>query len=85
VCGVCFDMPPQVRLAPCGHQLCTGCCQSLLAMNSRCIMVCPFCRGGVAHLEPLHAPAGAGTGPAAVHAPLRPEPAFAVASAPLVM
>lgn len=85
VCGVCFDMPPQVHLAPCGHQLCTGCCQSLLAMNSRCIMVCPFCRGGVAHLRALRGPAGAGTGPAAVHAPLCPEPAFAAASAPLVV
>lgn len=85
VCGVCFDMPPQVLLAPCGHQLCTGCCQSLLAMNSRCIMVCPFCRGGVAHLERLHAPAAAGKGPASAAVPLHPEPAFAVASATLVM
>jgi len=55
VCGVCFDVTSQVRLVPCGHELCAACCRSLLALNSRCVMVCPFCRGGVAHLEPLHA------------------------------
>lgn len=88
VCGVCFDVPPQVVLSPCGHQLCTDCCQSLLAMNSRCVMVCPFCRGGVGHLKPVgqacpgcdHAHTAT-----AVHAPMRPEPAFALSSAQLVL
>lgn len=55
VCGVCFDATSQVRLVPCGHELCAGCCRSLLALNSRCVMACPFCRGGVGHLVPLHA------------------------------
>lgn len=77
VCGVCFDVPPQVQLSPCGHSLCTDCCQSLLAMNSRCVMVCPFCRGGVGHLQPMPAQAARAAGctgglqaAAAAHVPL---------------
>jgi hypothetical protein len=91
VCGVCFDVPPQVQLRPCGHTLCTDCCQSLLAMNSRCVMVCPFCRGGVGHLQPVvahteHGAAGGLQAAAAVHVhvPLRPEPVVPLASVGLV-
>jgi hypothetical protein len=53
VCGVCFDGLPQVALSPCRHELCIDCCQHLLALNSRCVMACPFCRAAVAHLRPL--------------------------------
>jgi hypothetical protein len=53
LCGVCLDAAPQVALAPCSHELCIGCCQRLLALNSRCVMVCPFCRASVARLLPL--------------------------------
>eukprot|EP00879_Flechtneria_rotunda_P000452 GHRR01000551.1.p1 GENE.GHRR01000551.1~~GHRR01000551.1.p1 ORF type:complete len:601 (+),score=258.81 GHRR01000551.1:339-2141(+) len=50
VCGVCFDTQPVVALAPCNHQLCVSCCRHLLAMNSRCVLACPFCRSSVGHL-----------------------------------
>jgi hypothetical protein len=58
LCGVCLDAAPQVALAPCSHELCVGCCQRLLALNSRCVMVCPFCRASVARLLPLAASMG---------------------------
>jgi hypothetical protein len=44
LCGVCFEAAPLVALQPCKHQLCLGCCSHLLHMNSRCVLVCPFCR-----------------------------------------
>lgn len=44
LCGVCFEAAPLVMLQPCKHQLCVGCCSHLLHMNSRCVLVCPFCR-----------------------------------------
>lgn len=50
LCGVCFDQAPQVTLAPCDHQLCLNCCKHLLALNSRCVLSCPFCRANVAHV-----------------------------------
>jgi hypothetical protein len=49
MCGVCFEAAPLVALQPCKHQLCLGCCLHLLQMNSRCVLVCPFCRW-VVHL-----------------------------------
>lgn len=78
MCGVCFDAPAQVALAPCGHQLCTSCCKSLLDLNSRCVMQCPFCRGGVGHLAPIWQPAERPSGAVLVvpSAMLRPAAAF---------
>jgi hypothetical protein len=87
VCDVCFDAATQARLAPCSHELCLSCCKSLLDMNSRCVMVCPFCRGGVRHLMPVCQPVerfGA-VGVAAAATPLFPEPAVVLTSNQLVL
>lgn len=54
VCGVCFDEPAQVALAPCVHKLCVTCCKQLLDLDSKCVLVCPFCRGNVAHVGLVH-------------------------------
>lgn len=87
VCGVCFDLSAEVRLNPCGHQLCLNCCKSLLDLNSRCVMVCPFCRRGVGHLVPVCQPvAPCGVAHAAAAAvPMTPGPAVALTSNHLVL
>jgi hypothetical protein len=77
LCGVCFDAVSEVVLAPCGHQLCASCCKSLLDLNSRCVMQCPFCRGGVGHLAPICQPAAAPCGGMRVMPSALPHPAAA--------
>ncbi|WIA34900.1 hypothetical protein OEZ86_013187 [Tetradesmus obliquus] len=37
---------------PCKHRICADCCATMLAAQSRCVLVCPFCRGGVGALGP---------------------------------
>eukprot|EP00878_Enallax_costatus_P004478 GHUV01004718.1.p1 GENE.GHUV01004718.1~~GHUV01004718.1.p1 ORF type:complete len:292 (+),score=101.94 GHUV01004718.1:1255-2130(+) len=54
LCGVCFDQPAHVTLAPCVHKLCVTCCKQLLALNSKCVLMCPFCRANVAHVGAAH-------------------------------
>uniref|UniRef100_A0A383VCQ1 RING-type domain-containing protein n=1 Tax=Tetradesmus obliquus TaxID=3088 RepID=A0A383VCQ1_TETOB len=51
-CGVCLDAAPAVCLQPCKHRICADCCATMLAAQSRCVLVCPFCRGGVGALGP---------------------------------
>jgi hypothetical protein len=85
VCDVCFDAATQVRLVPCSHELCLSCCKSLLDMNSRCVMVCPFCRGGVRHLVPVCQPVEPSGAVAAAATPFLPEPAVALTSNQLVL
>lgn len=85
VCDVCFDAATQVRLAPCSHELCLSCCKSLLDMNSRCVMVCPFCRGGVRHLMPVCQPVERSVAMVAAATPFPPEPAVALSSNQLVL
>jgi hypothetical protein len=82
VCDVCFDGATQVRLAPCSHELCLSCCKSLLDMNSRCVMMCPFCRGGVGHFMPVCAPVKPSgvVAVAGAAVPFFPEPAVALTS-----
>ncbi|KAF8058857.1 XBAT31 [Scenedesmus sp. PABB004] len=75
LCGVCFDVLPQVLLSPCRHRLCCSCVRHLLALQSRCVMVCPFCRAGVDHL----APAAAAAEPEAPVAPAAPAAPAALA------
>ena len=87
VCDVCFDAATQVRLAPCSHELCLSCCKSLLDMNSRCVMMCPFCRGGVGHFMPVCAPVKPSgvVAVAGAAVPFFPEPAVALTSNQLVL
>jgi hypothetical protein len=87
VCDVCFDATTQVRLAPCSHELCLSCCKSLLDMNSRCVMVCPFCRGGVGHFMPVCEPVEPSgvVAVAGAAAPFFPEPVVALTSNQLVL
>lgn len=58
-CGVCFDSELLLTLRPCGHRVCAACCQHMLEMGTCCVLICPFCRGGVAHLAPPRGAAAA--------------------------
>lgn len=46
-CGVCLDAVPKVMLCSCKHKLCKRCCSIMLGLNSRCVLMCPFCRAYV--------------------------------------
>ena len=48
-CPVCMDAPPNVRAAPCGHALCSGCAGELLLRGGVLgpAPLCPFCRGTI--------------------------------------
>lgn len=89
VCGVCFDAAPQVVLWPCSHELCAGCCTHLLALDSRCVLACPFCRGGVAHLRPVNrvdeTPQGGDSLPPSFQQAQQPATSITMVGAPLVM
>lgn len=52
-CGICFDGAARVRLAPCGHDACAGCCAALFTMRHAEVAACPFCRQTVAAFAPV--------------------------------
>jgi hypothetical protein len=51
-CGVCLDKPARVRLLPCQHELCAGCCRSMSGANPMSVLLCPFCRASVRGFRP---------------------------------
>ena len=44
---MCLDAAAHVRLLPCQHELCPGCCHALFKMDYASVVLCPFCRATV--------------------------------------
>mmetsp|Transcript_34679 Transcript_34679/g.90789 ORF Transcript_34679/g.90789 Transcript_34679/m.90789 type:complete len:208 (+) Transcript_34679:373-996(+) len=48
LCKICYETNKDVAL-PCGHLLCKGCCDSVMAMRQ----ACPFCRAPARKAKPI--------------------------------
>lgn len=52
-CCVCWEQDVSVSMSPCGHALCLGCAQKLVASSGQTGATCPLCRRFIAVFELL--------------------------------